>query len=59
MLRIRRLGIDTCHETVAYLARRCPLYRAQEFVALARIEISTGARRIVATLNIEIGGAHV
>ncbi len=52
MLRIRRLGIDTCHETVAYLARRCPLYRAQEFVALARIEISTGARRIVATLNI-------
>ena len=46
MLRIRRLGIDTCHETVAYLARRCPLYRAQEFVALARIEISTGARLI-------------
>jgi len=52
MLRVRRLGIDTCHETVAFLARRCPLYRAQEFVALARIEITGGGRRIVATLNI-------
>jgi thymidine phosphorylase len=52
MLRVKRLGIDTCHETVAFLARRCPLYRAEEFVALARIEISGGGRRIVATLNI-------
>ena len=52
MLRLKRLGIDTCHETVAFLARRCPLYRAQEFVALARIEITGGNRRIVATLNI-------
>lgn len=52
MLRLKQLGIDTCHEAVAFLARRCPLYRAQEFVALARIEISGGGRRIVATLNI-------
>jgi thymidine phosphorylase len=52
MLRLKQLGIDTCHETVAFLARRCPLYRAQEFVALARIEISGGGRRIIATLNI-------
>lgn len=52
MLRIKRLGIDTCHETVAFLARTCPLYRAEEFVALARIEIRGGGRRIVATLNI-------
>ena len=46
MLKVRRLGIDTCHETVAFLARRCPFYRAEEFVALARIEISGGGRRI-------------
>ena len=52
MLRVRKLGIDTCHETVAFLARNCPLYRAEEFVALARIEIWGGGRRIVATLNI-------
>ena len=52
MLRLKKLGIDTCHETVAFLARNCPLYRAQEFVALARIEISGAGRRIVATLNI-------
>lgn len=52
MLRIKRLGIDTCHETVAFIARNCPLYRAQEFVALARIDIWGAGRRIVATLNI-------
>src|SRR3990167_11512841 len=52
MLRLKKLGIDTCHETVAFLARRCPLYRAEEFVALARIEITGGGRRIVATLKI-------
>jgi thymidine phosphorylase len=52
MLRLKQLGIDTCDETVAFLARRGPFYRAQEFVALARIEISAGGRRIVATLNI-------
>jgi len=52
MLKIKRLGIDTCHETVAFLSRRCPFYRAEEFVALARIEIAGKGRRIVATLNI-------
>jgi hypothetical protein len=50
MLRLKRLGIDTCHETVAFLSRSCPLYRAEEFVALARIEIWGAGRRIVATL---------
>ncbi|WP_425064334.1 thymidine phosphorylase family protein [Reyranella sp.] len=52
MLKVRKLGIDACQEAVAYLARRCESYRAQEFVALARIEIRGGGRRIVATLNI-------
>ncbi len=52
MLKVRKLGIDACQETVAFLARRCEPYRAQEFMALARIEIWGGGRRIVATLNI-------
>lgn len=52
MLRVKKLGIDTSHETVAFLSRRCPFYRAQEFVALARIEVAGGGRRVVATLNI-------
>jgi thymidine phosphorylase len=52
MLRVRKLGIDTAHETVAFPSRRCPFYRAQEFVALARIEIAGSGKRIVATLNI-------
>ena len=46
MLKVRKLGIDACQETVAYLARRCEHYRAQEFMALARIEIWGGGRRV-------------
>jgi thymidine phosphorylase len=52
MLKVKQLGIDTCHETVAFLSRRCPFYRAEEFVALARIEVAGKGRHIVATLNI-------
>jgi hypothetical protein len=37
MLRLKQLLVDTCHETVAFLARRYPLYCAQEFGALARM----------------------
>jgi len=44
MLKVRKLGIDACQETVAYLARQCEQYRAEEFTALARIEIWDGAR---------------
>jgi hypothetical protein len=45
MLRLRRLGTDTCHKTVAYLARRCPLYRAEEFVMLAQPRLPHAGRR--------------
>lgn len=52
MLRVRKLGIDTSQETVAFLSRHCAVYRAEEFIALARIEIAGRQRRIVATLNV-------
>ena len=52
MLRLKAVAIDTYHENVAYLARACPLYRAQEFLALSKIEIAASGRRILATLNI-------
>ena len=52
MLKLKRIAIDTYRENVAYLARACPLYRAEEFQALAKIEVQKNGRRILATLNI-------
>ena len=52
MLKLRRMAIDTYRENVAFLARDCPLYRAEAFQALAKIEISHAGRTILATLNI-------
>jgi thymidine phosphorylase len=51
-LRVRRVGIDTYRENVAYLHRRCPLYLTEGFQALARIEVRANGRAILATLNI-------
>ncbi len=52
MLKLRRMAIDTYRENVAFLARDCPLYRAEAFQALAKVEISKDGRTILATLNI-------
>lgn len=60
-LKLRRIGIDTYRENVAFLHRDCPVYRAEGFQALAKIEVSCGERRILAVLNVvddtEIVGA--
>ncbi len=52
MLRLRRIGIDTYRENVAYLARSCPLYRAESLQALSKVEVSKNGRAVLATLNI-------
>jgi len=51
-LALRRVGIDTYRENVAYLHRRCPLYLTEGFQALARIEVRASGGAILATLNI-------
>ena len=51
-LAVRRVGIDTYRENVAYLHRRCPLYLSEGFQALAKIEVKANGRSILATLNI-------
>jgi thymidine phosphorylase len=51
-LRIRRLGIDTYRENVAYLHRDCELYRAEGFQALSKVKICANGQRILAVLNI-------
>jgi len=51
-LKIRRIGIDTYHENVAYLNRECSIYRAEGFQALSKIQISVNGTRLLAVLNV-------
>jgi thymidine phosphorylase len=55
-LRIRRVGIDTWRENVAYLHRDCPLVRAAGFQALSKVNIRANGSRagtsISAVLNV-------
>ncbi|MCK5002945.1 MAG: thymidine phosphorylase family protein [Gammaproteobacteria bacterium] len=51
-LQLRRLGIDTYHENVAYLHRECEVYRAEGFQALSKVKICANGRRILAVLNV-------
>jgi thymidine phosphorylase len=51
-LHLKRIGIDTHHEQVAYLHRFCPLYQTEGFRALSKLEICAADQRILATLNI-------
>src|SRR5688572_12144579 len=39
MLTLRRIGIDTYRENVAFLRRDCTAYQAEEFRVLNRIEV--------------------
>lgn len=52
MLRLRRLAVDTYRENVAYLSRDCPLYQAEKFQGLTKVEVSKNGRSILAVLNI-------
>lgn len=51
-LSLKRVAIDTYHENVAYLHRDCPLYKAEGFQALNKIEIRQDGRKILAVLNV-------
>jgi len=51
-LTLRRLAIDTYRENVAYMHRDCPLYRAEGFQALTKLEVRDGHKQILAVLNV-------
>ncbi|MEO3678433.1 thymidine phosphorylase family protein [Rheinheimera sp. FR7-31] len=51
-LTLKRVGIDTYRENVAYLHRDCEIYRAEGFQALAKIEVQANGKRILASLNV-------
>ncbi len=52
MLKLRRIGLDSYPENMAVLSAGCRVYRAEEFRALRKIEVSCGPQQILATLMI-------
>ncbi|QQZ39461.1 thymidine phosphorylase family protein [Pseudomonas sp. SK3(2021)] len=54
-LRVRRLGIDTHQQPVAFMPRDCHVCRSEGFAALSRIELIHGAHRVIATLMVVDG----
>ncbi len=56
---LRRLGIDTYRENVAYLHRECEIYRAEGFQALSKVEVCANGKRILAVLNVVDNGGIV
>lgn len=51
-LAVRRVGIDTWKENIAYLHRDCAVYRAEGFQALSKVEVRANGRRILASVNV-------
>ena len=51
MLKLRHVAIDTYRENVAFINNDCPLYRAEGFRALSKIEVHGSGRSILAVLN--------
>jgi len=53
-LLLRRVGIDTYKENVAYLHRDCAIYRSEGFQALSKIEIHkvSNGTPVIAVLNV-------
>lgn len=49
---LRRVAIDTYRENVAYLHRDCPVYRAEGFQALSKVEVRANGQCILASLNV-------
>ncbi len=49
-LKARRFGIDTQHETMAFVRDDCPVCRSEGFSAHSRVRLQNGDHAIIATL---------
>ena len=54
-LRLVRAGIDTYQQPVVYMHQDCVVCRSEGFAALARVQVRTPDRELVATLNVVTG----
>ena len=53
MLKLKRIGIDTHNETIAYVDSRCQLFRPDQHRALKKVSITgEGGREVLASLAI-------
>ncbi len=59
MLKLKRVPIDTQREYVAFLSQDCAVYRAEGFKALAKIEVRSDSKHVLATLNVVENGLIV
>jgi thymidine phosphorylase len=55
-LHMRRMGIDTYQEMVAYMRSDCHVCRSEGLGAQSRVEVHYAGKAIVATLNVVHGG---
>jgi thymidine phosphorylase len=55
-LKVKKIGIDTYHENIAYMPRGCEICKSQGFHALSKIEIHHNSQNILATLNMTENG---
>lgn len=56
MLKLKRIGLDTHRQNVAFIARTCRPYRPEDFQALKKIEIHHTGDSMLATLIISDDG---
>lgn len=49
-MRVRRLGLDTLHESVVFMHKDCQVCRSEGFNAHARVLLSNGKHSVIATL---------
>ncbi len=55
-LKIKKIGIDTYKENIAYMPKDCEICKSQGFAALSKIEIRQGEKNILAVLNMTENG---
>lgn len=51
-LRIKRLGVDTHHQPIAFMRRDCHVCRAEGFNSQSRIQLRLNGNSVIATLDI-------
>lgn len=51
-LKLRRIGVHTFGENVAFLSAHCPHYTPATFASFNKVEVHSQGRRLVASLNI-------
>jgi thymidine phosphorylase len=55
-LKVKKIGIDTYKENIAYMPRDCEICKSQGWEALSKIEIHNGDKSILAILNMTENG---